>query len=95
MKKRTKIIIGIILLFILWKADLLDDIILAAMALVFGAYFLFCIFAGLIAGISSSFGKENKKPSPECMRGVSKSVAGCISMCDGCKWRRGHTCIYF
>ena len=95
MKKSTKIIIGIVVFLILWKADLLDDAILGIMAIVIGAYFLFCILAGLFAGITTSFGKDNRRPSTTCMRGVDKSVSGCISMCDGCKWRRGHNCMYF
>lgn len=95
MSKRKKIIIGVLIFIILWKMNLLDDAILVIMTLVFGAYFLFCLFLGLIAGITSSFSKEDKRPSHDCMRGVDKSVAGCISMCDGCKWRRGSFCTYF
>lgn len=101
MKKSTKIIIGIILAIAILKIPALMELLISIIGIVVFGYLGIVFIGGIIlasifAIISAlSGGGGGGRPVITCMRGVDKSVAGCIGRCEGCEWRRGHLCNYF
>ena len=100
MSKRTKIILGLLLVIGYFKIPFLHNLILGLIALAVGGYVLVIFVVGLIAaafvGISSGLSNDHKgMHSTICDKGVDIQHSTIDYACRGCPWRRGSICTYF